>query len=173
MTWTRPLTISGIGAIIAITVLIAGCGGSGSSERNAAGSTTTTYSTAKDITTLNGTSVPGRMLPLQNTLTMLDTVDANGLRLYITRGTRLAGTRVAIHTHEYGGQTCVLTGVMTDFVDGMEPQTFPAGTCYYMPPDTLMSASNLGTEDAILIDTFNLPVGVPAITIREPGYPVS
>jgi len=41
------------------------------------------------------------------------------------------------------------------------------------PPDTLMTAANLGTEDAILIDTFNLPVGVPAITIREPGYPGS
>jgi quercetin dioxygenase-like cupin family protein len=173
MTRTRSLSIAGLGAIIAIIIVASGCSGSGSSAGNAAGSTTTTYSTAKDITTLNGTSLPGRMLPLQDTVTMLDTVDANGLRLYITRGTRLAGTRVAIHTHEYGGHTCVLTGVITDFVEGMEPETHPAGSCYYMPPDTLMSAANLGTEDAVLIDTFNLPEGVPAITIREPGYPDS
>jgi len=48
---------------------------------------------------------------------------------------------------------------------------FPAGTCYYMPPDILMTATNLGTEDAVLIDTFNLPPGKPTITIREPGFP--
>ncbi len=47
----------------------------------------------------------------------------------------------------------------------------PAGTCYHMPPNTLMTAANLGTEDAVLVDNFNLPLGAPTITIREPGWP--
>jgi len=171
MTQTRPLTIAGLGVIIAIMVVAAGCANPDSTTGNASGSTTTTYPTAKDITTLNGKSVPGRMLGLLDVSTMLGTVKANGLQLTVIRGIRPAGTRVAIHTHEYGGHTCVLTGVLTDFVEGKEPATHPAGTCYYMPPDTLMAVANLGTEDVVLIDNYNLPVGAPTITIREPGWP--
>jgi quercetin dioxygenase-like cupin family protein len=126
---------------------------------------------ARDVTTINGQPVPGEMLPLQDVITMLDTIDASGNRLVITRGVRKAGTRVAIHVHEYGGHTCVLSGAITDFVEGHAPARWAAGTCYYMPPNTPMSAANLGTEDAILIDTFNLPPDVPAITIIEPGWP--
>jgi len=127
--------------------------------------------TTRDITTINGAAPEGEMLPLQDLTTMLDTIDANGNRLVVTRGVRRAGTRVAIHTHRYGGHTCVLSGTITDFVEGHEPMVWPAGTCYYMPPGTLMAAANLGTEDAVLIDTFNLPPGEPTITIREPGWP--
>ena len=39
-----------------------------------------------------------------------------------------------------------------------------------MPANTPMSAANLGTVDALLIDTFVLPFDVPPITIMEPGY---
>lgn len=131
------------------------------------------YSTALDITTINGSVPSGSLLPLQNVSTMLDTIDAYGNRLVVTQGTRKAGTRVAIHMHKYGGHTCVLSGQITDFVNGREPMEWPAGTCYYMPPDTLMSAANLGTVDAVLIDTFNLPPGEPTITIREPGWPTN
>lgn len=127
--------------------------------------------TDRPITTINGAVPPGELLPLQDTVTMLDTIDANGLRLLITRGTRKAGTRVGIHVHKYGGHTCVLSGEITDFVEGRDPQVYPAGTCYYMPPNTPMSAANLGDQDAILIDTFNLPKGEPAITILEPNWP--
>jgi quercetin dioxygenase-like cupin family protein len=126
---------------------------------------------AADVTTINGLALPAVMRPLQDVSTMLDTVDANGNRLFITKGTRLAGTRVAIHMHLYGGHTCVLTGEITDYVEGSEPAKHPAGTCYYMPPNIPMSAANLGVEDAVLIDTFNLPFGVPYITILEAGYP--
>lgn len=143
-------------------VLLAGC------SRDLADQT---MSTARDVTQINGETPPGRLLPLQDVRTMLDTIDATGLRLVITRGTRVAGTRVAIHTHQFGGHTCVLSGTITDFVEGSEPMTWPAGSCYYMPPNTLMSAANLGTEDAVVIDTFNLPAGAPTITIREPGWP--
>ena len=47
--------------------------------------------------------------------------------------------------------------------------TFPAGTCYYMPADTPMSAANLGAEDVRLIDTFVLPPGAAPMTVLEPG----
>lgn len=129
------------------------------------------YSTALDATTINGSVPPGRLLPLQNLTTTLDTIDAYGNRLVVTRGTRMPGTRVAVHMHKYGGHTCVLSGEITDFVEGREPTVWPAGTCYYMPPNTLMSAANLGTEEAVLIDTFSVPLGQPLITIREPGWP--
>ena len=122
------------------------------------------------ITTINGATPPGKLQPLANTSTMLDTKQSDGLRLLVTKGTRLAGTRVAIHVHEYGGHTCVLSGEITDFVEGKANGRYPAGTCYYMPAYTPMSAANLGKEDAVLIDTFVLPFGAPAITIMEPGY---
>ena len=122
------------------------------------------------ITTINGTVPEGKLQPLANTTTMIDTVQTDGNRLLVMKGTRIAGTRVGIHVHEYGGHTCVLSGEITDFVEGKPNGNYPAGTCYYMPPNTPMSAANLGKKDAVLIDTFILPVGAPPITIMEPGY---
>jgi len=168
--------------LLAVAVALgaaAGCG-SGTDDAHAAphvdAATTTpatsTEVTTRDVTTVNGSVPDGLMLPLQDVTTMLDTVDANGNRLVVTRGIRLAGTRAPIHTHRYGGHTCVVSGTITDFVEGHpEPMVAPAGTCYYMPPGTLMTAANLGTEDAVLIDNFILPPGEPTITVREPGWP--
>lgn len=124
-----------------------------------------------NVTTLNGEPPPGRLARLVDVKTMLDTIDVNGRRIVVEKGVRKAGTRVGIHVHEYGGHTCVLSGEITDFMDGHPPSKWPAGTCYYMPPNMLMTAANLGTEDATVIDTFILPPGSPLITIREPGYP--
>ena len=167
-----------LGVVVAgiATVAFTGCTSNTSSNAStsttdASASTTTTYDTALDVTTINNAPVPGEMLPEQNVFVMLDTIDAHGNHLKTSQGTRMAGTRVAIHTHQFGGETCVLSGVITDFVEGHEPMEWPAGTCYYMPPNTLMSAANLGTEDAVLIDTFNQPPDTPLITIREPGWP--
>ena len=126
-----------------------------------------------DVTTINGEVPPGELLALEDVTTMFDGFDDQGNRLVITQGTRKAGTRVGIHIHAYGGHTCVLSGEITDFVEGSEPGTYPAGTCYYMPSNVHMTAANLGTEDAVLIDTFILPDGEDTITICEPGYPPS
>ena len=126
-----------------------------------------------NVTTLNGVRPPGRLARLVDVKNMLDIVDVNGKRMVVEKGVRKAGTRVAIHVHEYGGHTCVMSGEITDFMEGRPPSKFPAGTCYYMPPNMLMTAANLGTEDAILIDTFILPPGASMITIREPGYPAN
>jgi len=126
---------------------------------------------AKPVTTINGHVPPGNLAPLEDVTVMIDTIDADGNRLVVMQGIRRAGTRVGIHVHEYGGHTCALAGAITDFVEGQGAMRFPAGTCYYMPADTPMTAANLGTEDAVLIDTFILPPGRPTITILEPGYP--
>jgi len=48
--------------------------------------------------------------------------------------------------------------------------TFPAGTCYDMPPDVPMTAVNLGTEDARLIDNFTLPPGMAPMNVLESGW---
>ena len=122
-------------------------------------------------TTVNGATPPGELAPVVETRTMLDTVTADGDRLLVTRGVRKAGTRAGIHVHEWGGYTCVLAGDITDFVEGKKPAVFPAGSCYYMPPNTPMTAANLGTTDAVLIDNFAVPVGGDPMTILEPGYP--
>lgn len=55
------------------------------------------------ITKINGVSLPGEMKTLVNVKTMIDTKTESGMRLVITQGTRLAGTRVGIHVHHYGG----------------------------------------------------------------------
>ena len=123
-----------------------------------------------DVSTINGKTPPGKLQPLVNVSTMIDTVDSNGNRLLVTKGTRKAGTRVGIHVHKYGGHTCVMSGEITDFVAGRPSGVFPTGTCYYMPPNVPMAAANLGKTDAVLVDTFILPPGEPTITILEPAY---
>ncbi len=148
-------------------MLLAACG-----TTDAAPTSPVPMSTQRDVTTINGAVLPVPWKSLRGEEVMLDTIDADGNRLVITRATRPAGSRAPIHTHQYGGHTCVISGEITDYVEGHnETMVFPAGTCYYMPPNTLMTATILGTTDAVLIDTFNLPPGAPTITIREPGEP--
>ena len=121
------------------------------------------------VTTVNGAVPLGIIRGLDEVTVVLDTLTSDGQRLVITRGIRRAGTRVGIHVHQHGGHTCVLSGTITDFVEGKPDSFWPTGTCYYMPANTPMSAANLGTEDALLMDTFQLPPGAPVITIVEPS----
>ena len=122
-------------------------------------------------TTVNGAAPPGTAAPLAEMTVMLDTVQADGQRLLVQQGIRTPGTRAPIHFHDFGGMTCVLSGTITDFVEGKEPASISAGSCYYMPPDTAMTAANLGKEDVRLIDTFVVPPDAPAIIVLEPGWP--
>lgn len=123
-------------------------------------------------TTVNGATPPGTMAPLSDMTVMLDTVQADGQRLLIQQGIRKPGTRAPIHSHDFGGHTCVLSGTITDFVEGQEPMTISAGSCYYMAPRVAMTAANVGKDDVRLIDTFILPPDAPAIIVLEPGWPV-
>lgn len=122
-------------------------------------------------TTINGQVPPGVAAKLVDLQTMIDTVGDDGSRLLVMQGIRKPGTRAPIHYHDHGGHTCVLSGTITDFVEGTDPMTFEAGTCYPMPPDTPMTAANLGTEDVRLIATFVLPPAEPSIIVIEPDWP--
>lgn len=124
-----------------------------------------------ELTTINGVAPRGVYRPLEEVVVLLDVTASDGQRLVVTRGIRRAGTRAPIHVHEHGGHTCVLSGTITDFVEGHPDTVWPAGSCYYMPANTPMTAANLGTEDAVLMDTFKLPPGAPTITIVEQGLP--
>lgn len=122
------------------------------------------------VSTINGEPLTVGMFRLQDVTVMLYTIDSNGNRLYIVKGTRKDGTWAATHIHPFGGHTCVLSGEITSFLEGSEPLKRPAGTCYFMPPNVPMAATNLGTEDAVLIDAFTLPQGQEVITLLE-DYP--
>lgn len=164
---------SHIALLIAITVSAAALTSACTSDNTPSNATSHsgTPAATDNVTSINGEVPPGKIFPLQSVRTMLDTTDAHGQQLIITMGTRLAGTRMAIHSHQYGGTTCVISGVITDFVQGQEPKKFPAGTCYYMPPNTLMSAANLGSIDVVLIDTFTTPPQADTTTMMETVEP--
>ncbi|MDA7886334.1 cupin domain-containing protein [Pirellulales bacterium] len=128
------------------------------------------------VTTINGQTLPCEMKPLQNVIDLVPSgyIDSFGREVVIHRCIREAGTRVGIHIHEYGGYTLVLSGTITDYVEGMDPMVHGPGDWYYMPPNTPMSAANNDeSEDAELIDIFIVPPGQPEITIIEPGWPTS
>lgn len=123
-------------------------------------------------TTINGSVPPGRLLPLQDSQTVVDEIIGDQ-HILVEIGTRKAGTRVGIHVHESGGTTFVLSGEgrITDFVEGFPNSINPVDSYYYMPSNIPMSAANLSNKDVRLMDIFVTPVGEPAITIIEPGYP--
>lgn len=124
------------------------------------------------VTEINGAVPESALKPLQDVESLVPPglIDSLGREVIIHRGIREAGTRVGIHIHEYGGYTLVLSGVITDFVEGKPTKSYHAGQWYYMPANTPMSAANLGAEDAELIDIFLVPPGQPEITIIEPGW---
>lgn len=122
------------------------------------------------FTKINGQSVPGTLAPLVDTVVLLDICNAAGQRVRITKGTRKAGTRVGIHVHKFGGYTLILSGQMTDYVQGLPVKKYGPNSGYYMPPCTPMSAANLGTEDVELIDIFVGEPCEPFIEIMEPNW---
>src|SRR6478609_7857620 len=79
------------------------------------------------IATINGTVPPAIVEHLHGEWRMLDAVEGDGLRHIVLQGTRRVGTRSPIHVHEVGGQTCVLTGAMTLFMEKQDPVTYQAG----------------------------------------------
>ena len=127
------------------------------------------FAEVKPTSLINGLQPSGEIKGLVNTKTLIDRKLPDGRRILARRGTRLQGTRVPIHIHEYGGMTCIFSGQITDFIEGMPDKTYMAGDCYYMPSNTPMSAYNSGKTPAILVDIFQLPYGVKPMKIIERG----
>jgi quercetin dioxygenase-like cupin family protein len=93
-----------------------------------------------------------------------------GMVLVTSRSVRDKGTRSPIHVHPFGGQTCVVSGEMSLYLDG-EPdiKTAGPGDCYYMPPGRRMTGVNSADTRTIMIDTFVVPAGEQVWIVVEPG----
>lgn len=125
------------------------------------------------FTKINGKKLPGKLEPLVNSVELLNITNAQGQKVKIVKSIRKPNTRVGIHVHKYGGYTLILSGEMTDFVQGQPIKKYKANSGYYMPPCTPMSAANLGKEDVVLIDIFIGEPCEPYISILEPNWPAS
>ena len=94
---------------------------------------------------------------------------SNGWQVVTSRTVRQQGTRSPIHVHPYGGQTCVLSGEMTLYMDGAEPLVAGPGECYWMPPGRRMTGVNTAESATFMIDTFFVPKGEQVWIVVEPG----
>jgi quercetin dioxygenase-like cupin family protein len=125
--------------------------------------------------------INGKELPNKATKTMferrlltVEQLDARGkptgMVLVTSRSVRDRGTRSPIHVHPFGGQTCVVSGEMSLYLDG-EPTVQKAGPgeCYYMPAGRRMSGVNSADSVTIMIDTFVVPAGEQVWIVVEPG----
>ena len=121
------------------------------------------------VSVINGDAPPGKIARLTNTKSLVDEIRPDGQRILAVRGTRLPGTRTPIHVHDYSGLTCVISGQITDSIEGQQDQVYESGDCYYMPHDTPMAASNRGQNPVILVDVFVLPLGEETMRVIETG----
>lgn len=125
--------------------------------------------------------INGKPLPNKPSKTMFESrlitqevTDARGKPtgwvVVTSRSVRDQGTRSPIHVHPHGGQTCVVSGEMSLYLDG-EPtiQTAGPGDCYWMPAGRRMSGVNSANSRTIMIDTFVVPKGEQVWIVVEPG----
>ena len=119
---------------------------------------------------INGKKPLGRVAGHVDNHILINEIRPDGNQLLVLKGKRLPGTRVAIHVHKHSGFTCVLSGQITDFVEGKADKVYGPRECYFMPADTPMSAANLDVVPAVMIDSFVFPPGEPYITKIEPGF---
>ena len=125
--------------------------------------------------------INGQLLPNKPTRTMFEKrlltvpqLDARGqptgMILVTSRSVREQGTRSPIHVHPYGGQTCVISGEMTLYLEGTASlERAGPGDCYYMPAGRRMSGVNSAQSVTIMIDTFVVPQGEQVWIVVEPG----
>lgn len=125
-------------------------------------------SPAADVTKINGQVPPGDATAVTESVTLLDVTD-DGMQHLVYRDTRQPGTRSPIHEHPYGGTTCALSGQMTLYLEGSEPQVADEGECYWMPPGLPMTGVSSGTDYAVMIDNFAVPPGESVWWVVESG----
>jgi len=125
---------------------------------------------------INGQSIP--MKPsksmFETRLLTVDQLDARGnptgMVLVTSRTVRQEGTRSPIHVHPFGGQTCVISGEMTLYLDGEKVNKVAGpGDCYWMPAGRRMSGVNTAASATFMIDSFVVPKGEQVWIVVEPG----
>ena len=160
----RPLSALLAIVVLGAATLIVACGSTETPR------TAMDHGSMEMARTING-EVPPAMATLAFSSTELSREpSAPGMETVIVETIRKAGTRAPIHTHDFGGTTCVVSGEMTLYLTGAEPARAPAGTCYFMPPDRLMTGVNSGTQTAVMHDIFTVPTGDPVWTVHESGF---
>jgi len=119
--------------------------------------------------------INGEILPMQPSLAKEQSMEMNQtigkMTLFTHKTLREKGTRAPIHVHPFGGQTCVVSGEMTLYMDGAKPARKVAGECYWMPPKIRMSGVNTGDTDALMFDTFLVDTEEDIWIIVEPNLP--
>lgn len=119
--------------------------------------------------------INGEVPPMQPTLAKEQSLEMNQkigkMTLFTHRTVRAKGTRAPIHIHPFGGQTCVVSGEMTLYMDGAAPARKVAGECYWMPAVSRMSGVNTGDTDAVMFDTFLVDNEDDIWIIVEPNLP--
>jgi mannose-6-phosphate isomerase-like protein (cupin superfamily) len=124
--------------------------------------------------TINGDTPPVTASPALKSEILSDLIlqIGNGIyrRALVIKTTRMQGTRAYIHDHQYSGTTFVLKGEVTIFMKGSEPKKLLAGEAYFMPSGHSMAAANIGNEEAIMIDSFILPIDGKSWRVLELGY---
>lgn len=125
--------------------------------------------------------INGKELPNKASKTMFESrlltvpqLDATGkptgMMLVTSRSVRERGTRSPIHVHPFGGQTCVVSGEMSLYLEGTEEiKSAGPGDCYFMPAGRRMSGVNSADSVTIMIDTFVVPAGEQVWIVVEPG----
>jgi quercetin dioxygenase-like cupin family protein len=166
----KSATITFIGVLGVVSAFVGGC--AASTEQTSPTDVVLSAApspTATDVTTINGQVPPGTATAVDDSVTLLDVVDA-GVQHLVYRDTRSPGTRSPIHQHPYGGTTCVISGEMTLYLQGSDPQLAGEGECYWMPPGLSMTGVNTGENFAVMIDTFAVVPGQPVWYVVEPGH---
>ena len=101
---------------------------------------------------------------------ILDEGKPTGWVIVTSRSVRDQGTRSPIHVHPHGGQTCVVSGEMSLYLDGETTiQKAGPGDCYWMPAGRRMTGVNSADSRTIMIDTFIVPKGEQVWIVVEPG----
>ena len=125
--------------------------------------------------------INGKTLPMKPSKSMFETrlltvpqLDAKGkptgMVMVSSRTVREKGTRSPIHVHPYGGQTCVISGEMSLYLEGTnEVKVAGPGECYWMPAGRRMSGVNTANSATFMIDTFVVPAGEQVWIVVEPG----
>jgi uncharacterized RmlC-like cupin family protein len=122
-------------------------------------------------TSINDQDLPGDLAPLVKTVKVIDELTGSR-RVVVNIGTRKAGTRVPIFTHEAGAGLVVPIGgkgLLTTWTEGLPVGRVSKGDFFYTPTNIPVSAANISDYGIRFLDISVVPVGVSLSTDLEPS----
>ena len=138
-------------AVVVLGVVVAFGGGFGSGWAAADGrSSCLSYDAraALQATTdphlINGEAVPG--VVAESNVTLTDYFASDGVESTMWLVSRAAGYRTPIHVHHRVMHTCLMSGSITNYVEGSAPVTYTAPVCYQAQPGKKMASLTVGSE---------------------------